>query len=57
MNLQKHQLYLFEQHSESLNFLSAFIRINEGKSLIMKLGPDYLNLYMYYEAQPFHLHF
>ena len=40
MNLHKHQLYLFEQHSESFNVWSAVIRINtEGKSLIMKLGP------------------
>ena len=30
-----------EQHSESFKFWSAIIRINtEGKSLIMKLGPD-----------------
>ena len=36
----KHQLYLLEQHSESLKIWSAIIRINtEGKSLIMKLGP------------------
>jgi len=39
MNLHKHQLYLFEQHSESFKIWSAIIRINtEGKSLIMKLG-------------------
>ena len=39
MNLHKHQLYLFEQHSESFKSWSAIIRINtEGKSLIMKLG-------------------
>jgi len=40
MNLHKHQLYLYEQHSESFKSWSAIIRINtEGKSLIMKLGP------------------
>jgi len=33
MNLHKHQLYLLEQHRESLKILSAIIRINtEGKS-------------------------
>jgi len=43
MNLHKHQLYLFEQHSESFKIWSAIIRINtEGKSLIIKLGPDTL---------------
>ena len=43
MNLHKHQLYLLEQHSESFNIWSAIIRINtEGKSLIMKLGPESL---------------
>ena len=43
MNLQKHQLYLFEQHSESFKVWWAIIRINtEGKSLIMQLGPDSL---------------
>ena len=43
MNLHKHQLYLLEQHSESFKIWSAIIRINtEGKSLIMKLGPDSL---------------
>jgi len=45
MNLHKHQfkLYLLEQHSESFKIWSAIIRINtEGKSLIMKLGPDQL---------------
>ena len=36
----KHQLYLFEQHSESFKIWSTNIRINtEGKSLIMKLYP------------------
>ena len=41
MNLHTHQLYLLEQHSESFKILSAIIRINtEGKSLIMKVGPD-----------------
>ena len=40
MNLHKHQLYLLEQHSESFKCWSAINRItNEGKSLIMKLGP------------------
>jgi len=44
MNLYKHQLYLFEQHSESFKIWSAFIRINtEGKFLIMKLGPGLPN--------------
>jgi len=43
MNLPKHQLYLLEQHSESLKMWSAIIRINtEGKSLIMKLGQAHL---------------
>jgi len=43
MNLHKHHLYLFEQHSESFKIWSAIIRINtEGKSLIMKLGPGCL---------------
>jgi len=41
MNLHKHQSYLLKQHSESLKIWSAIIRIDtEGKSLIMKLGPD-----------------
>ena len=41
MNLHKYQLYLLEQHSESFKIWSANIRINtEGKSLIMKLGPE-----------------
>jgi len=45
MNLHKHQLYLFEQHSESLKSWSAIIRINtEVKSLIMKLGPGHVTL-------------
>jgi len=36
MNLHKHQLYLFEQYTESFKSWSAIIRINtEGKSLIM----------------------
>jgi len=40
MNLQKHQLYLLEQHSESFKSWSAIIRINtERKSLIVKLRP------------------
>jgi len=39
MNLHKHQLYLFEQHSESFRIWSAITRINtEGISMIMKLG-------------------
>jgi len=43
MNLHKHQLYLLEQHSKSLKKWSAIIWINtEGKSSIMKLGPDNL---------------
>ena len=45
MNLHKHQLYLLEQHSESFKIWSAISRINtEGKSLIMKLGPDLIHL-------------
>jgi len=36
INLHKHQLYLLQQHYESLNNWSAIIWINtEGKSLIM----------------------
>ena len=36
MNLQKHQLYLFEQHLDSFKIWSATIRINTGgKSLNM----------------------
>jgi len=36
-----HQLYLLEQHSDSLEIWSTIIRIKtEGKSLIMKLCPD-----------------
>ena len=43
MNL--HQLYLLEQHSESLKTWWAIIRINnEGKSSIMKLGPVHFTL-------------
>jgi len=45
MNLQKHQMYLLEKRSDSFEFWSAIIRINtEGKSLIMKLGPDQIFL-------------
>ena len=41
MNLDKHQLYLLEQHSESFKNWLAIIRINtEDKSMIMKLGLD-----------------
>jgi len=44
MNLHKHLLYLFEQHSESFKSWSAIIRIKtEGKSLIMKIGPRMFN--------------
>jgi len=44
MNLHKHQLYLLKQHSESFKIWSAIIRIStEGKSLIMKLGPGFIN--------------
>jgi len=47
MNLHKHQLYLFGQHSESFKIWSAIIRINtEGKSSIMKLGPGLLKLFL-----------
>ena len=39
--VHNHQVYLLEQHSESFDIWSAIIKINtEGKSLIMKLGPD-----------------
>jgi len=42
MNLNKHQLYLLEQHSESFKSRSAIIRINaEDKSLIIKLSPGH----------------
>ena len=45
MNMNTHQLYLLEQHSESFKLWSAIIRIHiEGKSLIMKLGPDFFYL-------------
>ena len=45
MNLHKYHLYLLEQQSESFKIWSAIIRINtEGKSLIMKLGPYWLDL-------------
>jgi len=45
MEMLKYQLYLLEQHSESLKSWSAIIRINtEGKSLIMKLGPVRVSL-------------
>ena len=48
MNLPKHQLYLFELHSESFKIWSAIIRINtDDKSLIMKLGPG-TNFKMYF---------
>ena len=44
MNLHKHQLYLFEQHSESFNIWLAILRINtEGKSLIMIMYTFTLN--------------
>ena len=40
MHIYKHQLYLFEQHSETLTIWSANIGINtEDKSLIMKCSP------------------
>jgi len=41
MNLHKHQLYLLEQHSVSLNIWLAIIRINTDKHL-----SEY-NLYTY----------
>jgi len=42
MHLRKHQVYSLEQHSQS-EIWSAIIRINnEGKSLIMKIGPGKL---------------
>jgi len=48
MNLHKYQLYLLEQHSESFKIWSAIIRINtEGKSLIMNLGPGYVDFMVY----------
>jgi len=41
MHLHKNQLYLLKQHSESFKSWSVIIRINnEGKSSIMKLGPE-----------------
>ena len=41
MHVHKHQFYLLEQHSKAFTVWSAIIRINtEGKSLVMKLGPD-----------------
>ena len=41
MDAHNNQLYLLEQHSESFEIWSTIKRINtEGKSLIMKLGPD-----------------
>jgi len=41
MNVHKQKLFLFKQHSESFAIWLASLRINtEGKSLIMKLGPD-----------------
>ena len=44
MRVLNHQLYLLEQHSDSYKNMSAIIRINtQGKSLIMKLGPEYIN--------------
>jgi len=40
MYVHKHQLYLLEQHRESLEIWSAIIKTNtEGKSLIIKLNP------------------
>ena len=37
MNLNKHQLYVLEQHSESFNIWIAIIRINTaGKSMTIK---------------------
>jgi len=40
-SLHKQQLYLLEQHGESLTIWSAVIGINsKGKSLIKKLGPE-----------------
>jgi len=40
VHVNKHELYLLEQHSESLKIGSAIIRINTGgKKIIMKLGP------------------
>jgi len=40
MNLHKHQLYLLEQYSESVEIWSA--NNTEGKSLIMKFSPGQL---------------
>jgi len=40
VHVQKHQLYLLEQPSESFKIWSVIIRINtKTKSLIIKLGP------------------
>jgi len=47
MNLHTHLFYLLvEQHSESFKMWSAIIRFNtEGKSFIIKMSPDILNLF------------
>ena len=48
MNLHKHQLYLWEEHSDSFQIWSAIIRINtEGNSSIMKLGLGVDRVYSY----------
>jgi len=51
MNLHKHQLCLLEQHSESFKIWSS-IRINtEGKSWIMRLGPQVVEGVLLNETQ------
>ena len=53
MNLNEHQLYLLEQHSDSFISWPASIRINtEGKSLIIKLGPVYSDTYIINMLEP-----
>ena len=52
MILQKQELYLFEQHSES-----SVIRINtEGKSLIMKSSHDLILVYVIVLADQGYVH-
>ena len=55
MNLHKHQLCLLEQHSESFKIWSS-IRINtEGKSWIMRLGPQVVEGVLLSETQLTHV--
>ena len=48
MNLHKHQSYLLEQQWVIRNFVSNYKVYTEGKSLIMKLGPDPVQGYTTY---------